>query len=158
MRRSVLPALGCAALLAFASAARAEIMKISGTWELDVRHSQNVPDSAKGVDLKITLKGRDLMTQRLVEGAQVGSPFVLTLDGVMRPREIVPGQRGEVGGEWKAQGKLIVQTIRMKSGVLETHQTTEITVNEDGSIMTRVQTTKTGAQVTERVLVYRRKP
>jgi hypothetical protein len=72
-------------------------------------------------------------------------------------REIVPGQRGEVSAEWKAKGKLIVQTIKMKSGILDTVQTTEITVSEDGAVMTRVQTTKAGAGTTDRVLIYRRK-
>lgn len=137
--------------------AAAQIMPIQGTWELDVRHSQNVPDAAKGVDLRISLKGRDLETRRLVDGAPVGNPFVLTLDGVMRDREIVPGQRGEVSGEWKAGGKLIVQTIKMKTGILDTVQTTNITVSEDGEVMTRVQTTKTGAGSTDRVLIYRKK-
>ncbi len=157
MRRSTLPALGGIAVLAFAFAASAEIMPIQGTWELDLRRSENVPDSAKGVDLRISLKGRDLMTQRLVDGAPVGNAFVVTLDGVPRTREIVPGSRGEVSAEWKANGKLIVQTIKMKTGLLDTVQTTNITVSDSGDVMTRVQTTKMGAGTTDRVLIYRKK-
>lgn len=144
-------------LLLCAAPAAAEVMPIQGTWELDTRNSQNIPDSAKGVDLKIVLKGHDLMTQRLVDGAPVGSAFVITLDGVLREREIVPGQRGVVSAEWKANGKLIVQTIKMKAGVLDTVQTTNITISESGDVMTRVQTIKTGAGVVDRVLIYRRK-
>jgi hypothetical protein len=158
MRRSSLLALGCVALLATAPRAAAQAMPgIQGTWELDTKHSQNIPDAARGVDLKISLKGRELMTQRLVDGAPVGTPFTISLDGVPREREIVPGQRGQVGAEWKADGKLIVQTIKMKTGVLDTVQVTNITVSEDGDVMTRVQTTKTGAGTTDRVLIYRKK-
>jgi hypothetical protein len=144
-------------MLASGFRAAAEIMPIQGTWELDTRHSQNIPDAAKGVDLKISLKGRELTTQRLVDGAPIGSPFTITLDGIMREREIVPGQRGEVSAEWKASGKLLVQNIKMKAGVLDAIQITNITVSEDGEVMTRVQTTRTGAGTQDRVLIYRKK-
>jgi hypothetical protein len=133
-------------------------MPIAGDWRLDERASKNVPDSLKGVDLKIWLKGKDLYTQKLFEGAPVGDPLVIPLDGVAVTRELSKGQSGTIQATWKANGKLIEQVVRTKQGgLLPVEQTTLVTVSEDGKVMTRVQTTKQAGDVVERLLIYRKK-
>ena len=87
-------------------ALHAGVMPIQGTWVLDAKNSKNVPDSIKSIDLQIILKGREVFTQRLFEGAPVGDPTVLVLDGISREREIAKGTMGAVAGSWKAGGKI----------------------------------------------------
>jgi hypothetical protein len=133
-------------------------MPIQGDWRLDERASKNIPDALKGVDLKITLKGKDLATQRSFEGANVGEPFVVAIDGVEVEKEIGKGQKGKISAQWKANGKLLEQVVKTTAAnFLPVTQTTLITVSDDGKVMTRVQTTVSGSDTTERVLIYRRK-
>ncbi|MEO6326343.1 MAG: hypothetical protein ABIT01_05435 [Thermoanaerobaculia bacterium] len=136
----------------------AGVMPIQGTWILDAKNSKNVPDSVKSIDLQIMLKGRELFTQRLFEGAPVGEPTVLVLDGVSREREIAKGTMGAIAGNWKANGKLIEQIVKTRAAnLLEVVQTTNVTVTDDGEVMTRVQTTLQAGERNERVMIYRRK-
>lgn len=136
----------------------AGLMPIQGDWKLDDRASKNVPDSLKGVDLKIWIKGNDLYTQRLFEGASVGEPMVVKLDGVPINREIAKGQAGTIAATWKANGRLLEQVVKTKAAnLLDVTQTTLVTVSEDGKVMTRVQTTQQAGDTVERVLIYRRK-
>jgi hypothetical protein len=150
--------LGLVCALPHPGGVAAGVMPIQGDWRLDERASKNVPDSLKGVDLKIWLKGKDLYTQRLFEGAIVGEPFVIPLDGVPIDREIAKGQKGKIQAQWKANGKLLEQIVKTTAAnFLAVTQTTLITVSEDGKVMTRVQTTIQGSDTVERVLIYRRK-
>ena len=150
-------AIGLVSLFGF-PALHAGVMPIQGTWVLDSRNSKNAPDSIKNIDLRIMLKGRELFTQRLFEGAPVGDPTVLVLDGVPREREIAKGTMGAMSGAWKANGKLIEQVIKTRAAnLLEVVQTTNVTVTDDGEVMTRVQTTVQAGERNERVLIYRRK-
>jgi hypothetical protein len=146
-------------LFALASAAaESAVMPIQGDWRLDERASRNVPDAMKGVDLKIWLKGKELYTQRLFEGAPVGEPLVVPLDGVPTERELSKGQRGTIEGRWKADGKLLEQVVKMKQqNLIPIVQTTLVSVSADGKTMTRIQTTQSAGDSTERILIYRRK-
>ena len=137
---------------------QAGVMPIQGTWILDYKNSKNVPDSVKSIDLQIVLKGHELFTQRLFEGAPIGEPTVLILDGVSREREIAKGTMGAISGSWKANGKLIEQVVKTRAAnLLEVVQTTNVTVTDDGELMTRVQTTLQAGERNERVMIYRRK-
>jgi hypothetical protein len=156
-RRLLAIALGLVCALAHLAGA-AGVMPIQGDWRLDDRASKNVPDSLKGVDLKIWLKGKELYTQRLFEGANVGEALMVPLDGVPTERDIGKGQKGTIQAQWKANGKLLEQIVKTTAAnFLAVVQTTLITVTEDGKVMTRVQTTVQGSDTTERVLIYRRK-
>ena len=148
----LLTALSATALAAGAS------MPIAGDWRLDDRASRNIPDAMKGVDLKITLKGNELVTQRLFEGAPVGEPLAVSLDGPPVEKELAKGQRGTIEARWKAGGKLLEQIVKMKQqNLIPIVQTTLVSISDDGKVMTRVQTTDQAGNATERILVYRRK-
>ena len=156
-RRVAIGVVGLLSVFGF-PALHAGVMPIQGTWILDAKNSRNVPDSIKNIDLQVMLKGRELFTQRLFEGAPVGEPTVLVLDGVSREREIARGTMGAVSGAWKANGKLIEQVVKTRAAnLLEVVQTTNVTVTDDGEVMTRVQTTVQAGDRNERVLIYRRK-
>jgi hypothetical protein len=136
----------------------AGVMPIQGTWVLDAKNSKNVPDSIKNIDLKIMLRGRELFTQRLFEGAPVGEPTVMVLDGVPREREIAKGTMGSISAAWRVNGKLLVQVVKTRAAnLMEVVQTTNVTVTDDGEVMTRVQTTVQAGELNDRVLIYRRK-
>jgi hypothetical protein len=144
-----------AALPAFPASAAPPI---DGTWRLDERASTNVPEAAKGVELKIVLKGRELITQRFFEGKSLGEPVSVLLDGNPVEKEIGKGQRGTIEARWKDGGKMLEQIVRMKPpGALPVVQTTLTTFSEDGQVMTRQQTRVQGGEKTERKLVYLRK-
>lgn len=156
MRRVTFLAAALCVLWSFS--AMAYVMPIEGLWKLDEKASKNVPDSMKMVDLKIEMKGRQLSTQRLFDGAPIGEPLVLTPDGVPVAREIAKGQTGNISLEWKAGGRLLEQIVKMKAqNLIDVIQTTHTTVTDDGDVMTRLQTTRQGGEITERVLIYRRK-
>lgn len=136
----------------------AQPLAINGTWKLDEKNSRNVSDQAKGIDLAIVLTGKTLSTQRLFEGAKVGEPLVVQLDGVPIEREIAKGVRGTIEARWRANGKLIEMIIKTRqSNLIDLTQTTAINVSEDGKVMTRTQTRKGGGETNESVLIYRRK-
>lgn len=150
-------ALALTVLAATAFAAGAS-MPIAGDWKLDDRASRNIPDAMKGIDLKITMKGNELITQRLFEGAPVGDPLAVVLDGQPVEKELAKGQRGTIQAQWKAGGKLLEQVVKMRqANLIPIVQTTLVSISEDGKVMTRVQTTDQAGNTSERVLVYRRK-
>jgi|KBSSwiStaDraftv2_1062776.scaffolds.fasta_scaffold00008_34 hypothetical protein len=134
-------------------------LPIHGMWKLDERASKNVPDSQKGIDIRITVKGNDVSIQKFYDGASVGEPFTMRCDGVPVTKEIVKGTTGQVKGLWKAAGKILEQTITTKAANLLTMTTTTLfTVSADGQVLTRYQTTAAAGDVTqERLLLYRRK-
>jgi len=147
-------------LCAFAAAAVAAgpSMPIQGEWKLEERASRNVPDTMKGIDLKITIKGNELFTQRLFEGAPVGEPLAVSLDGQPVEKELAKGQRGTIQASFKAGGKMLEQVVKMKqANLIPIVQTTLVSISEDGKVMTRVQTTAQAGSSSERILVYRRK-
>jgi hypothetical protein len=142
-------------LSAFAAGAT---MPIAGEWRLDERASKNIPDSLKGIDLKISMKGNDLITQRYFEGAPVGEPLAVTLGAGAVEKELVKGQRGTIQATWKANGKMLEQVVKMKQqNLVPVTQTTLVSISEDGKVMTRVQTTDQSGVGNDRILVYRRK-
>jgi len=133
-------------------------MPIAGEWKLDERASRNIPDSMKGIDLKIWVKGDELYTQRQFEGAPVGEPLSVRLDGQPVEKELVKGQRGSIQASWKAAGKLLEQIVKMRqANLIPIVQTTLVSISADGKVMTRVQTTQQANDSSERILVYRRK-
>jgi hypothetical protein len=143
-----------------AAAARAAgpQMPIQGEWQIQERASKNLPDAMKGIDLRISIKGNELFTQRLFEGAPVGEPLAVTLDGNPVEKELAKGQRGTIQAQWKAGGKLLEQVVKMKqANLIPIVQTTLVSISEDGKVMTRVQTTQQAGDSSERILVYRRK-
>ena len=148
-----------AVVLVFLTAATAFAgSPIEGTWTLDERASSNAPDSVKGVELKITVKGKELTTQRFFEGRSLGEPVSLKIDAGPEDKEIGKGQRGTVEIRSSDAGKTLEQTVRMKEGgVTPVVQTTLTTISDDGQVMTRQQTTTRGGEKTERRLVYRKK-
>jgi hypothetical protein len=156
-RLGVPAAFALCVILATASAAAAN-MPIAGEWKLDERASRNIPDSMKGIDLRVWIKGNELFTQRLFEGAPVGEPLSVSLDGQAVEKDLVKGQRGSIQASWKAGGKLLEQIVKMKqANLIPIVQTTLVSISDDGKVMTRVQTTAQAGSSTERILVYRRK-
>lgn len=148
----------CAIGLSAFGAGASATMPISGDWRLDERASKNIPDSLKGIDLKITLKGNDLITQRYFEGAPVGEPLAVTLGAGAMEKELVKGQKGTIQATWKANGKMLEQVVKMKQqNLVPITQTTLVSISEDGKVMTRVQTTDQPGVGNDRILVYRRK-
>lgn len=134
--------------------------QVQGTWTLDAKASGEVPASLRGIDLKVTLKGKTLSTQRVFEGRPVGEPTVVSLDGVPVNREL-GGEPGTIEARWIDGGAAIEQVVKTKlPGAVKVPvtQRTVITVSEDGRTMTRRQTTvQGGGEPAERVLVYRRR-
>jgi len=154
--------LGSAAFVLFVFAASAvaagTAMPIAGEWKLDERASRNIPDAMKGIDLKIWMKGDELYTQRLFEGAPVGEPLAVKLDGQAVEKDLAKGQPGSIQASWKANGKLLEQIVKMKqANLIPIVQTTLVSISDDGKVMTRVQTTAQAGNSSERILVYRRK-
>ncbi|MDL1949066.1 hypothetical protein FBQ97_04535 [Acidobacteria bacterium ACD] len=132
-----------------------------GLWGLNEKASRDVPESAKGVDLKIAIKGNQFIMQRLVMGKPVGDAFALMLDGKTREMELGGGKRAMVDGRWAKEHWVIEQNVRMLTSTgpgLPPVQRTVNTVSPDGQTLTRVQTTHHFGRSEERVLVYRRKP
>lgn len=132
-----------------------------GLWGLNEKASRDVPESAKGVDLKIAIRGKQFIMQRLVVGKPVGDAFVLVLDGKTREMELGGGNRAMVDGRWVKEHWVIEQNVRMLTSTgpgLPPVQRTVNTVSADGQTLTRVQTTHHFGRSEDRVLVYRRKP
>jgi len=137
----------------------AALMPIEGVWKLDEKSSKNVPESQKMIDLKIEVpRGREFRFSRLYDGAMVGEVLVVSIDGKPVQREVAKGQTATISMEWKAGGRLLEQIVRLKqTNLMDTVQTTHFTVTDDGEVMTRFQTIRAAGDVTERVLIYRRK-
>lgn len=150
-------AVGGVVVLAGLAGPAAAQHKIDGVWRLDEKNSRNVPDALKGIDLKIVVRGRQLSTQHLFDGAPVGDPFVVTLDGVPAPVDLGKGRKATVTATWKEQGRIFQQVIKTTQGMLDVVQTTMTTVSDDGQVMYRNQVQKAGPEETVRELVYRKK-
>jgi hypothetical protein len=157
-RLGVLALAVCAISLSALAFAAGATMPIAGEWKLDDRASKNIPDAMKGIDLKISMKGNDLITQRYFEGAPVGDPLAVTLGAGAIEKELVKGQRGTIQATWKANGKMLEQVVKMKQqNLVPITQTTLVSISDDGKVMTRVQTTDQPGVGNDRILVYRRK-
>ena len=155
LSRALAIAIAIAIAIAFAPAlpALAAGFPIEGTWALDAKASENVPESKKGVDLRIERKGNQITTTRLVGGKPVGEPLVVVTDGTARPFE-ASGQKGTVSAFWSGGDKALEQELKV--GVEEQHAV--ITLSAEGGTMTRVESIlKAGVKTSERKLVYRRK-
>ncbi len=158
VRRLGVPAAFALCVIFATASAAAATMPIAGEWRLDERASRNIPDSMKGIDLRVWIKGNDLYTQRLFEGSPVGEPLSVSLDGHEVEKDLVKGQRGSIQASWKAGGKLLEQIVKMKqANLIPIVQTTLVSISDDGKVMTRVQTTAQAGSSSERILVYRRK-
>ncbi len=146
-------------LLAAAGPLAAQETSLQGTWVLDVKASNNVPESQKGVDLKIAIRGNELTTTRLVGEKPVGSPMLLTLDGVKRPQEI-GGQRATIAAKWLSRGTKFEQVVSMSQAgsVFVATQTIVTEVSPSGGTMTRTYVIRMANASEDRLLVYRRKP
>jgi hypothetical protein len=145
-------------VLAAAGPLAAEETTLLGTWTLDLKASQNVPEAQKGVDLKIGFRGNELTTTRLVGDRPVGQPMVLTLDGVKRPLD-VGGQRGTVVARWVTRGTKFEQVVSMPQpgSVFVATQTITSEVSPSGGTMTRTYVIRLATDSEDRLLVYRRK-
>ena len=146
-------------LLAAAGPLAAQETSLQGVWVLDVKASKNVPDSQKGVDLKIAIRGNELTTTRLAGERPIGQPMLLTLDGMRRPQE-VGGQRATISAKWLARGTKFEQVVSMQQqgSVFAATQKIVTEVSPSGGTMTRTYEIKMANETEERLLVYRRKP
>ena len=145
-------------VLAAAGSATAQETTIEGTWTLDMKASQNVPDAQKGVDVKIAIRGDHLSMARFAGGTAVGEPAVLILDGVNRPQD-VGGQRATVVAKWLKPGTAFEHVISMiqPGSVFATTQKIVSEVSSTGTTMTRRYEIRRARETQERLLVYRRK-
>lgn len=144
-------------LLAVAPVASAQ--SLQGTWVLDLKASQNVPDAQKGVDLKITVRGNEMTILREVAGKPIGSPLVLKLDGVARQMDVGGGQRAQVECRWLARGTTVQQVVKlpMPGSLIPAVQTTVYELSPDGKTLKKGQTIDQAGDVTDRTMVYRLK-
>ncbi len=144
--------------LAAASPLAAQEATLQGTWTLDVKASQNVPEAQKGVDLQIALKDVQLSITRLVGEKVVGEPMVAILDGATRPQEI-GGQRATVSAKWLKPGTSFeyLVTMMQQGSVFATKQSIVTEVSPSGGTMTRKYVIRLARETQERLLVYRRK-
>ena len=145
-------------VLAAAGSAAAEESTIVGTWTLDMKASQNVPEAQKGVDLQLSVDGKLLTTTRFAGGAPVGDPAVLILDGVSRPQD-VGGQKATVVAKWLKPGVSFEPVVSMmQSGsVFPTTQKIVTEVSPSGTTLTRRYEIRRAREAQDRLLVYRRK-
>ena len=145
-------------VLAAAGPLAAQETTLQGTWALDMKASKNVPESQKGVDLKIAIRGNQLTTARLAGETPIGTPMVLTLDGVKRPQN-VGGQPATVMAKWLTRGTKFEQVVSMQQAgsVFVATQTVVTEVSPAGGTMTRSYVIKLANEVEDRLLVYRRK-
>lgn len=151
--RACAPALGLLLAFGLALPLLGAEFPIEGTWTLDLKASQNVPESKKGVDLLIEKKGNEITTSRLVGGKPVGDPLSVVPDGKERPVR-TDGPKTTVDAFFSKDGKSLEQELKV--GVEEQHAV--ITLSPDGKTMTRVETmSKAGVKTSERTLVYRKR-
>lgn len=146
------------ALLAAAGPLAAQETSLQGTWTLDLKASQNVPEAQKGVDLKIAIRGNQLTMVRLVGEKALGTPMVITLDGAKRPQEL-GGQHATVVAKWLQRGTKFEQVVatQQPGSVFVATQTIVTEVSPSGGTMTRSYAIKLANEVENRLLVYRRK-
>lgn len=144
--------------LAAAGPAVAEETSLEGTWALDLKASNNVPESQKGVDLKISRSGKEMTIARVAAGQVVGEPLALTLDGVSRAQTL-NGQRATVSAKWLTPEKKfeLVVSMQQPGSVFVLVQTVVTEVSPTGGTMSRTYQTRKGPEREDRLLVYRRK-
>jgi len=145
-------------VLAAAGSAAAQETTVVGTWTLDMKASQNVPDAQKGVDLKISLDGKVLTTARFVGEKAVGEPMALILDGASRPQE-VGGQKANVTAKWLKAGTAFEHVVSMMQAgsVFPTTQKIVTEVSPTGTTLARTYEIRRGKEMQDRLLVYRRR-
>ena len=145
------------AFLAFAPVAAA--LGFNGLWVLDLKASQDVLDSQKGVDLKISLRGNELTILREVAGKTIGTRQLFLIDGRTRQMEVAGGQVAQVETKWLVPGTKLQQTIRISiaGSPVPAVQTTVMELSADGQTLTRVQSLDQTGDATERKMVYRRR-
>ena len=145
-------------LLAAAGPLAAADTTLQGSWALDMKASNNVPEAQKGVDLKVVVDGDKLTITRLLGEVAIGEPLVLTLDGKDRP-QTVGGQPATISAKWLARGTKLEQTVTMPqpASVFIAVQTIVTEVSPTGGTMTRTYTTRLAKERKESLLVYRRK-
>lgn len=158
-RRSVPGAVFVAAALALAFPASAQ-HPLDGTWVLSEKASKNVPDSLKGVDVKIHVQAERITTVRLVDTRQIGQALIVIVDGSAHQTDIGNNQTASIEARWANDLRGWEQTVKLKSSTpgLPAVQKTVSTLSPDGNTLTRVQTTYQFGKSEERILVYRRKP
>jgi hypothetical protein len=144
--------------LAVAGSAAAQETTVVGTWALDLKASQNVPEAQKGVDLKISVDGKLLTTARFAGETAVGEPAVIILDGVSRP-QTVGGQKATVVAKWLKPGVAYEHVISMMQtgSVFPTTQKIVTEASSTGTTLTRRYEVRRAQDVQDRLLVYRRK-
>ena len=145
-------------LLAAAGPLAAEESTLQGTWVLDLKSSQNVPEAQKGVDLKIAFRGNQVTIARFVGEKAVGEPMVLTLDGAKRPQD-VGGKPATMVAKWLTRGTKFEQVVSMPQpgSVFVATQSVVTEVSPSGGTMTRTYSIKLANETEDRLLVYRRK-
>lgn len=144
--------------LAAAGSAVAQDAGLQGDWVLDAKASNNVPESQKGVDLKIALAGKEMTITRLVGEKVVGEPLVFNLDGIRRPQTL-GGQQATVSAKWLTPDKKfeLVVSMPQTGSAFMLVQTVVTEVSPTGGTITRNYTTRKGPEREDRLLVYRRK-
>ena len=145
-------------VFAAAGSAAAQETPVVGTWTLDMKASQNVPEAQKGVDLKISVDGKLLTTARFAGEKAVGEPAVLILDGVSRPQD-VGGQKANVVAKWLKPGVAYEHVVSMNQAgsVFSTTQKVVTEVSPTGTTLTRRYEIRRAQESQDRLLVYRRK-
>ncbi len=144
--------------LAVAGSAAAQETTVEGTWTLDMKASQNVPEAQKGVDLKISVDGKLLTTARFAGDKAVGEPAVIILDGVSRA-QTVGGQKATVVAKWLKAGVAFEHVVSMMQtgSVFPTTQKIVTEVSPTGTTLTRRYEIRRAQESQDRLLVYRRK-
>lgn len=145
-------------VLAAAGSAAAQETPVVGTWTLDLKASQNVPEVQKGVDLRISIEGKLLTTARFAGETAVGEPAVIIVDGMSRPQN-VGGQKATVVAKWLKPGVAFEHVVSMmQSGsVFPTTQKIVTEVSPTGTTLTRRYEIRRAQESQDRLLVYRRK-
>ena len=145
-------------LLAAAGPLAAQESTLQGTWALDLKSSQNVPEAQKGVDLKIAFRGNQVTISRFVGDKAVGEPMVLTLDGAKRSQD-VGGKPATIVAKWLTRGTKFEQVVSMPQpgSVFVATQSVVTEVSPSGGTMTRTYAIRLANETEDRLLVYRRK-
>ena len=148
-----------AAALVASIEARGQTPTLEGIWALDVKASKNVPESQKGLDLKIGVKGDQFSTVFITGAGPVGTPLVYTLDGKSRQMDLGGGTLAQVSARWVVNGTKIEQVVSLPvpgSVVFARHRTlTEL--SPDGARLIRTQEVSRAGEATDRILIYKRK-
>ena len=145
-------------VLAAAGSAAAQENTLEGTWVLDVKASNNVPESQKGVDLKIALHDNQMSLARFVGEKAIGEPLSFKLDGVGRAQNL-NGQRATLRAKWLTPEKKFEMVVSMPQAdsLIILVQTVVTEISPTGGTMSRNYVTRRDKDREDRLLVYRRK-